>query len=173
MLFLVVAVLFGFTTADPTQPGCCVPPQWEGVEGSIIGMVRGGAASVTDTQTLISYDETNQMISANTYTEAAGQKINVKILQDFNKGMQYMINVDQKTCTGTPMPGPFTKVCLPADAELLGKIYFGIGDYIFDALSFRATVNNTRVTVVATREDCIPVLETLTGNFNEGNLSWL
>ncbi|KAK6188865.1 hypothetical protein SNE40_004955 [Patella caerulea] len=131
MLYVIVAALVGITTAIPTQPGCCVPPQWEGVQVDALGIVVGGKATVSDSRVFISYDEPNNRILTHYYITTNGDKWNYKVLQDFNKGIRYVLFNDDVTCQPKPLPGPFKKQCIPADAVSQGNVKLGVGDHTF------------------------------------------
>ncbi|KAK6185407.1 hypothetical protein SNE40_007650 [Patella caerulea] len=161
MMFIVFATFAVFAAAEPTRPGCCVPPQWEGRQGSIIGSVNKGSTSVTNANYFMSYDETNQRVYYETEAETEGVTQYLKIIQNFAKGMQYVIDLQKQNCSSFPISQQFPKICLPADAQLAGKIYFGIGTNRFDALSFTYYTHGTNVTVVGTPDDCIPVIDVL------------
>ncbi|ESO90790.1 hypothetical protein LOTGIDRAFT_204149 [Lottia gigantea] len=162
-MILIIGALVAVAVADPSEPGCCLPPQWEGFQGAIIGQVIGALPKSFHEATKISYDETNNKI-AYTVVETAGASSSpaIKIIQDYSEGQQYIINMAAQTCQPSALPKTFQKICLPADAKPLGKFYFGIGDTKLEAVSFGVYVNGANVTAVLTSDNCVPIFEVLT-----------
>ncbi|ESO90793.1 hypothetical protein LOTGIDRAFT_233585 [Lottia gigantea] len=162
MKLLVLVYLIAVVYSQSTVPGCCVPPQWEGLQGTIIGRVDGsGRQQVISENVETFYDQTNNRMALNVATDFTGKMQYLRIIQLYSKKIQYVIDLDTQTCKSNTLSGTFPPICLPKDAMPEGPYYFGIGDTKLESISFRFNVSGANVTVSALREGCIPILENI------------
>ncbi|XP_062615336.1 mammalian ependymin-related protein 1-like [Saccostrea cucullata] len=141
---------------------CCVPRQWEGTEGSAIGVVREGAPNSNFIQSSvnIAYDAINQRVAATQYVDVDGYPLNVKIIMDYKNGVQYSIN--GTTCVRTTLP-PFQENCIPDNAQET-QTTIGAGGKTLSLKSYVMVVGNLTVTSSVTEAGCIPVSESIVGH---------
>ncbi|ESO95532.1 hypothetical protein LOTGIDRAFT_160696 [Lottia gigantea] len=112
-LLLLLTVLIPLCVSVPTKPGCCVPPVWEGIQGMFSGDGSGPAPELIQQSALISYDEKRQMININITQSIHGLTSDVRILTDYKKGVQYLINSKSRSCTTSKVPQTFQRFCIP------------------------------------------------------------
>uniref|UniRef100_A0A8W8LRJ5 Uncharacterized protein n=1 Tax=Magallana gigas TaxID=29159 RepID=A0A8W8LRJ5_MAGGI len=96
---------------------CCVPRQWEGNEGSELGLLREGAPypNFIQSSVNVAYDADNQKVAATQYIDVDGTQIMVKSIMDYKHGVQYSINGTK--CTRTTLPTTFVENCIPDGAK--------------------------------------------------------
>ncbi|ESO84648.1 hypothetical protein LOTGIDRAFT_168508, partial [Lottia gigantea] len=165
---VVAVVVVGVVIGEPSKPGCCTPSQWEGQQGSTIGIVDGGIPSVRTSMVRISYDEKNQRIAYVTSESTPQGEKNYKIIYDYSRKFQFIVDLDTKHCTVSSLTDPFMKLCLPVDAQPKGKFYYGIDGNNLPAMAFSLNVNGTMITVVTTADNCIPIAEVLVDGQAQG-----
>ncbi|XP_060076516.1 ependymin-like [Ylistrum balloti] len=142
---------------------CCVPKQWEGVQGNLLAMTTDNAAqpTIVSSSYLISYDATNkrvatiQSVSSGNYTNSAG------VILDYAAGIQY--TVQGPKCTKTTL-GVFVESCIPSDAHKDGDTYYGAFTPI-NVTAYSYVKNGFQVYSTMTTDTCAPVQEVVYGEF--------
>ncbi|XP_022315523.1 ependymin-related protein 1-like [Crassostrea virginica] len=140
---------------------CCVPRQWEGTEGTALGLMRDGAPQPNFIQSSINvaYDANNQRVAATQYIVVDDFQTMVKVIMDYKQGIQYSINGTR--CTKTTLP-PFQENCIPDGAQET-DITLGAGGKTLTVKTYTMTVGNLTVNAQVTENGCIPVSESIVG----------
>lgn len=142
---------------------CCVPRQWEGNEGSALGLLREGAPypNFIQSSVNVAYDADNQKVAATQYIDVDGTQIMVKSIMDYKHGVQYSINGTK--CTRTTLPTTFVENCIPDGAKETQTI-IGAGGKTMNLRTYTMMVGNLSVTAQVTENGCIPVSESIVGS---------
>ncbi|KAL5019135.1 hypothetical protein ScPMuIL_004857 [Solemya velum] len=162
MISIVVPLILASFAATQPAPKCCTVDQWEGFESEVAGVVpQGQQAVVIDAGMAVHYDGTNQKIAAEGPVTTGGQTVNVNLIQDYSKKLQYVI-INSNNCTKSPL-GNFKKACVPGDATLMGNYYFGGKAQNLPITAYQMIVQNLQVQVGVTSIGCYPVEEIIVG----------
>ncbi|XP_078612059.1 ependymin-related protein 2-like [Branchiostoma floridae x Branchiostoma japonicum] len=139
---------------QPPLP-CCVPQQWEGLQHMIMGQVISGQPNLVNVTYRQSYDFSNKKLAL----ELLGSP-RTKVIQDYNKMMQYVIS--GQNCSATKIIGDMFH-CIPASATHLQTFYFGgMQGLLMDAWQVTAPGLGGDLVVDVTHDGCIPVAEVIT-----------
>ncbi|XP_013408332.1 mammalian ependymin-related protein 1-like [Lingula anatina] len=162
LVLLLCTAVFGVLgapglTEAPTP--CCTASQWEGVMLEVGGYAAQSHAGFLKGSIAVSYDMLGKRVATVSHLNySAGAQSNMKVIQDFKGGMQYVIM--NTTCTKSALKGAMPPNCMPDDAKFGGGFYFGSPSSQLPCQRWLYTYNGTTFDLTVTQQDCIPVIET-------------
>ncbi|XP_067653035.1 mammalian ependymin-related protein 1-like [Haliotis asinina] len=164
------------TFVSSAWAGCCMPKQWEGLQSEMGQTVTNGKAAMILVTNAISYDGTNSRISLLVNSTAGSVVTVTRVIQNFNKGTQYNIDLLTNKCTKSKITGSITPACVPDNAVYAQSLYFGGGKnqlpgdtYVWKQKSPTVSVD-IALTVSKDGNDCYPVGEVAFGTANDAQL---
>ncbi|KAL5017937.1 hypothetical protein ScPMuIL_003659 [Solemya velum] len=158
MSLLIFACLIGVASA-----GCCIPKQWEGVEGMLMGTVHWIKPRLTRGMLKVHWDATNQKLATNSSYDMDGKRFSLTTLEDYSQGMQYIVMDDK--CKKLKLNRTFPEGCIPDSAKELGTYHLGAGSNTLDATSYYMKRGELETMISVTKEGCIPLGEDTFGRF--------
>ncbi|KAL3876393.1 hypothetical protein ACJMK2_034243 [Sinanodonta woodiana] len=162
MLRIVLALV---SLATVMGEGCCPPDVWEGLEGLLAGSVQAGKPHLTKGGLMLHLNNTGKIIAIEEDLFVDDHEIKLKIIQDYNRGTEYMI-MDGK-CTKKTLE-PWKPKCIPDDAQVVQNTYFGAGSAMLAVKTYSFMEKGLQVYATATVSGCIPIVEVMSGTTAEG-----
>ncbi|XP_060074738.1 uncharacterized protein LOC132554435 [Ylistrum balloti] len=144
---------------------CCVPKQWEALEGIVTGIDEHGRDNLEEGTVLVAYDAISQRFAAD-YKVYYGEKhYGGKIILDFARERQYIISKGK--CEIAILKDPFRESCIPG--EIKPYVYtIGVGENIMELKSYQVDYAGIKASISVTG-NCVPVGEVLSGQVNGMN----
>ncbi|XP_033743859.1 ependymin-related protein 2-like [Pecten maximus] len=142
---------------------CCVPKQWEGVQGNVMAISQPNTVepTIVSTSYLMSYDATNQRVATIKSVSSGNFTSTNGVILDYANGIQY--TVEGPRCTKTTL-GPFIESCIPSDAHNDGATYYGAFSPL-NVTAYSYVKSGFQVYSTVTTDTCAPVQEVLFGEF--------
>ncbi|KAL3876391.1 hypothetical protein ACJMK2_034241 [Sinanodonta woodiana] len=154
-------ILFLAFVAIAAGEGCCPPDQWEAGQDIMVGMVTAGATHLSKGLNRVHIDATQKIIAAEESLVVDGAPVQLKVIQDFVKGIQYLIqnSVCQKTTIG-----PWVSRCVPDNATLVHSVSIGSGKNTLAVKTYNVKQGDLDIYVTVTADGCIPVSQNQAGS---------
>ncbi|XP_046554055.1 mammalian ependymin-related protein 1-like [Haliotis rubra] len=152
--------------------GCCMPKQWEGLQNVIGQSVTSGKAAAFLVTNVISYDGTNSRVALIMNSTAGSVQTVIRVIHNYNKGIQYNIDLLTNKCTKSKIVGSIIPACVPDNAVKGQSVYFGggknrlPGDTYFWNQKAPSVNVDIGLTVSPDGTECYPVGEVATGTAN-------
>ncbi|XP_033732477.1 uncharacterized protein LOC117321950 [Pecten maximus] len=155
----VVFSLLAFCLIVVLCDGCCVPKQWEAIEGIITGIDERGKGNLEEGTVAFSYDAIGQRIAAGYRVFYDHKEVSGKIIMDFDRKRQYIISKGK--CQIAYLKEPFRESCIPDD--ITPYVYsIGVGDNSMTLKSYRVRIDEITATI-SVADGCVPVGEVMSG----------
>ncbi|KAL4240120.1 hypothetical protein ACF0H5_000914 [Mactra antiquata] len=145
---------------------CCTPQQWESTNSidSVKVDTQGTKKPVYTTGVeAVSVDQTGHRIASLSTLTTGGFKVNVQVIQLFDKGVMYTIQSGE--CTPTKIPA-WQPNCIPDNATKTLSTYYGAGDNKINVDMYIVKSGPNNVTVVMSSADCTPMYVSAYGSLN-------
>ncbi|XP_060599144.1 uncharacterized protein LOC132752782 [Ruditapes philippinarum] len=141
---------------------CCHPVTWESVNFLHEGQVASGTkkAVFTEGTEMTSVDGDGHRIASLSTLNSGGFKVNVQIVQLFDKGVMYTVQSGE--CKQTQLP-PWTPKCVPDSATLLKHSYYGVGDDKIDIDIYGIQSGPNTIYLTVSSADCTPMYQSAYG----------
>ncbi|OWF50608.1 ependymin-related protein 1-like [Mizuhopecten yessoensis] len=142
---------------------CCVPKQWEGVQGNVLAAIQPNDVEpmILSSSYMISYDAINKRVATIESLSSGNFSGTAGVILDYSAGIQYTIQGPK--CTRTTL-GSFLESCIPSNAHNDGDTYYGaITPLNVTAYSYVRHGFNVLATV--TQDTCAPVQEVIYGDY--------
>lgn len=152
----------GETTTATPKP-CCFPSAFQ---ATVADMNSASAGNMRLFEVYRDWDKRMQVQRVMEFAPPGQVAPTVTIILDFNHSVQYILT-SSGDCTSNHLNYAMLEPCMPENAAYLGETYLGYGadKTHFRTWSFRREDQgrNISMTVAATVQDCVPVMETITG----------
>ncbi|XP_035663282.1 uncharacterized protein LOC118406984 isoform X2 [Branchiostoma floridae] len=150
--FVAVALLMTVCVFSVWGEQCCAPKQWESFVGIENTTAVDGMIKVTQQYAIESYDFDKKKIAM------VFPAINMRLIQDYNKGMMYTIVAGM--CFTTPWPFPMVN-CIPDNATMLASFEMGGKDgLMIEQYQLQDFLPGFNGYIQFTRPGCLPVSQT-------------
>lgn len=154
--------------------GCCLPKQWTGDMGFMVGTNKNGQGGYQAGMVKIFYDARNRKFAEFSKGVVDGRPFEGTVIMDFETGVQYTIMNGQ--CNTTRLsPKEFKEACIPEEAKALRDTHMGTADDSLDVtlyqLARRKIGGNSYFTI--TNKLCVPVGETITGTLPSTGMGYM
>ncbi|OWF42644.1 uncharacterized protein LOC110460760 [Mizuhopecten yessoensis] len=154
-----VSSLLAFCLVVVLCESCCVPDQWEAIEGIVTGIDERGRGNLETGSIAFAYDALSERIAAGYRVYYDDKERSGKVIMDFGREKQYIIS--RGVCVIAELKKPFQKSCIPGDAKPY-TYTLGVGDDILTVKSYQVKYEEIMASISVTN-DCVPVSEILTG----------
>eukprot|EP00057_Strongylocentrotus_purpuratus_P001981 XP_003723598.1 PREDICTED: development-specific protein LVN1.2 isoform X1 [Strongylocentrotus purpuratus] len=170
-LLVVAAVLVASVSASSP---CCGPSQYMGVQEILVGQVFPGQEPIgANILQVGAWDYKNRRFGF-VMIEISGNSppYPYKLIQDYGKATQWIIDEGNKTCTKLITTPPEPTVCIPDDATFSGRVSIGgngTDSIIADIWSkiYHEGTNTASQSITVRHKDCFPIRSQFMGTNNE------
>ncbi|CAC5408692.1 unnamed protein product [Mytilus coruscus] len=144
-LFVLVPLVFS----------CCIPSQWEGIQGLAMGQIKDGKPSSIEALLNISFDATAKKMFVAGRITVDDKSYDEQVLQDYSKGKQYVVVSGQ--CIATAITDPFPQTCTSPSAKKLVTTYVGAGQDKLMVELYNDDIDGKKIDITVLQGSCIPV----------------
>jgi uncharacterized protein YoxC len=125
---IALAVTLIGTVSAVSQTPCCYPKQFTARQEIINTYLDNGTVVVMETTTEMAYDAINEKVAeiSETYNDITGVVEKVKLIYDYQKSKQYIIEGEH--CTTKHLSYSFDAQCIPPIAVFDETVPIGLGD---------------------------------------------
>ncbi|XP_030843290.1 development-specific protein LVN1.2-like [Strongylocentrotus purpuratus] len=123
---IMLVALLAVVTASAKKP-CCGPKQFMAGNGGTVGQVDPDSGPQGFfTYQYGAFDYTNRMFGYNmSVTYPNGTQTNIKLIQKYGQGYQYIILEEFQYCQKQPVTKPEPINCIPANATWTSSLFIG------------------------------------------------
>ncbi|XP_063396847.1 uncharacterized protein LOC134681243 [Mytilus trossulus] len=139
----------------PLVLSCCIPSQWEGLQGLAMGQIKDGKPSSIEALLNISFDATAKKIFVAGSITVDDKSYDEQVLQDFSTGKQYVVVSGQ--CIATAITEPFPQTCTSPSAKKLATTFVGAGQNKLIVELYNDDMDGKKTDITVLQGSCIPV----------------
>lgn len=154
--------------------GCCVPKQWTGDMGFMVGTNRNGKGGYQAGMVKIFYDARNRKFAEFSKGVVDGRPFEGGVIMDFETGVQYTF-MDGHCNTTRLSQKEFKEACIPEEAKAVSDTHFGTADDSLDVTIYQIARKriggNSYFTI--TNKLCVPVGESITGTLPRSGMGYM
>uniref|UniRef100_K1QKU3 Mammalian ependymin-related protein 1 n=1 Tax=Magallana gigas TaxID=29159 RepID=K1QKU3_MAGGI len=154
--------------------GCCVPKQWAGDMGFMVGTNRNGKGGYQAGMVKIFYDARNGKFAEFSKGVVDGRPFEGGVIMDFETGVQYTF-MDGHCNTTRLSQKEFKEACIPEEAKAVSDTHMGTADDSLDVTVYQMARKriggNSYFTI--TNKLCVPVGETITGTLPRSGMGYM
>lgn len=152
-----VAALFVVNAYGQTKY-CCHPGQWESINYINEAQIASGTKKPVYTQgnEALSVDGPNHRIASLSTLNSGGFKVNVQVIQLYDKRVMYTVQSGE--CKQTPLP-PWSPRCIPDTATLVKQTFYGVGDNKIDIDIYQVISGPNTIYLNIAHADCTPMYQ--------------
>lgn len=154
--------------------GCCLPKQWTGDMGFMVGTNRNGKGGYQAGMVKIFYDAKNRKFAEFSKGVVDGRPFEGGVIMDFEAGVRYTFM--NGNCNTTRLSEKeFREACVPEEAKAISDTHMGTADDSLDVTVYqvprRSIGGNAYFTI--TNKLCVPVGETITGSLPRSGMGYM
>lgn len=154
--------------------GCCVPKQWAGDMGFMVGTNRNGKGGYQAGMVKIFYDARNGKFAEFSKGVVDGRPFEGGVIMDFETGVQYTF-MDGHCNTTRLSQKEFKEACIPEEAKAVSDTHMGTADDSLDVTVYQMARKriggNSYFTI--TNKLCVPVGESITGTLPRSGMGYM